>query len=305
MSLNSQRRKPSAPSRTYLAFHSAARPSRAPDGPCFRRRRDSSIRCSPPAFRSRFSASPGWPRSLNSDWSTPRFASRLQTYATQTEGELLATARLIAGLYANMDNFPVFVSLLLLYFAAASFSETARRLGRPHLAPSFLLHDHPLFGPACVRLFERARQVRTKWESDELAADILQAIEPFNVAGLGDPRSPQLVSRRSRGSGDVRFEGRSQPGRSDGTSEALRLSAAVAEEFGVGELRIFGRAYFPSLGTIEIEVKKAGLTSQPGLFYDQRQKCDAAPKSVQITLVKAFRIRASEIKAIVSRTCQR
>ncbi len=122
------------------------------------------------------------------DWSTPRFASRLQTYATQTEGELLATARLIAGLYANMDNFPVFTSLLLLYFAAASFSETARRLGRPHLAPSFLLHDHPLFGPACRRLFERARQVRTKWESDELAADILQAIEPFNVAGLGDPR---------------------------------------------------------------------------------------------------------------------
>jgi len=122
------------------------------------------------------------------DWGSERFAAQLQTYAAQTEGELLATARLIASLYANMDDFPVFTSLSLLYFAAASFTETARRLGKPHLAPSFLLHDHPSFGPACVRLFERARQLRTKKESDELSADILQVIEPFNVAGLGDPR---------------------------------------------------------------------------------------------------------------------
>ncbi len=121
------------------------------------------------------------------DWGTERFATQLQTYAAQTEGELLATARLIASLYANMSNFPVFVSLSLLYFAAASFSETARRLGKPGLAPSFLLYDHPHFGPACVRLCERARHVRTKQESDELAQDILRAIEPFNVAGLGNP----------------------------------------------------------------------------------------------------------------------
>jgi len=125
---------------------------------------------------------------IEHDWGSERFAAQLQTYASQTEGELLATARLIGSLYANMDNFSVFTSLSLLYFAAASFSETARRLGKPHLAPSFLLHDHPSFGLVCVRLFERARQVRTRQESDELAEDILQTIEPFNVAGLGDPR---------------------------------------------------------------------------------------------------------------------
>jgi FADH2 O2-dependent halogenase len=122
------------------------------------------------------------------DWGTERFAARLQTYAAQTEGELLATGRLIASLYANMNNFSLFTSLSLLYFATASFSETARRLGKPHLASSFLLHNHPLFGPASIRLFERARQVRSGQESDELAEDILKAIEPFNVAGLGDPR---------------------------------------------------------------------------------------------------------------------
>jgi len=33
-----------------------------------------------------------------------------------------------------MKDFPLFTSLSLLYFAAASFTETARRLGRPELA---------------------------------------------------------------------------------------------------------------------------------------------------------------------------
>jgi FADH2 O2-dependent halogenase len=118
------------------------------------------------------------------DWGTPQFASRLQTYAAQTDAELVATRRLIGSLYASMSNFPVFVSLSLLYFAAASFSETARRLGKPHLAQSFLLHDHPIFGPAFVRICERAHQIRTREESDQLSKDILHAIEPFNVAGL-------------------------------------------------------------------------------------------------------------------------
>jgi FADH2 O2-dependent halogenase len=108
----------------------------------------------------------------------------LATYARQTEDELLATARLIGSLYAGMTNFPLFVSLSLLYFAAASFSETDRRLGRPHLASSFLLYDHPAF--QIQPLLERARLVRNHEESQTLSDDILRAIEPFNVAGLGD-----------------------------------------------------------------------------------------------------------------------
>jgi FADH2 O2-dependent halogenase len=115
-----------------------------------------------------------------------RDSTSLDTYARQTEGELLATARLIGALYATMGNFPVFVSLTMLYFAAASFSETARRLGRPHLATSFLLHDNPRF--QMRELLERARTVRTEAESQVLSDDIRRFIEPFNVAGLADPR---------------------------------------------------------------------------------------------------------------------
>jgi FADH2 O2-dependent halogenase len=115
------------------------------------------------------------------------FESSLADYAAQTDADLLATGRLVAALYANMNNFPVFVSLSLLYFAAVSFSETARRLGKPHLAPSFLLRDHPEFGPLSRRLLERAQQPLTEEESQALSSEILDAIEPFNVAGLGDP----------------------------------------------------------------------------------------------------------------------
>jgi tetracycline 7-halogenase / FADH2 O2-dependent halogenase len=128
---------------------------------------------------------------LEDDWGSPRFYPRLRNYAAQTESELAATARLIGSLYANMNNFPLFKSLSLLYFAAASFSETVRRLGKPEMAPSFFLHDHADFGPACREIFELAARARTPQESAELPEKILRAIEPFDVAGL---------SRRDRNS---------------------------------------------------------------------------------------------------------
>ena len=122
---------------------------------------------------------------MEADWGTARFGERLQSYASQTDRELMATARLIGALYANMSNFPVFVALTMLYFAAASFSETARRLGKPQLAQGFLLCDDPAFEPACVRLIERSRRPLSAEQSGELINDIREAIEPINVAGLG------------------------------------------------------------------------------------------------------------------------
>jgi FADH2 O2-dependent halogenase len=121
---------------------------------------------------------------LEDNWDSPHLPTRLQSYALQTTEELLATSRLIAGLYANMNNFPVFTALSLLYFAAASYSETARRLKKPQLAASFLLHAHPTFGSLCRTLLDRASHVRTGQESDRLIEDILKAIEPIDVAGL-------------------------------------------------------------------------------------------------------------------------
>ena len=123
---------------------------------------------------------------LEHDWETDRFAVRLEEYSAKTDAELLATARLIGALYANFSNFPVFSAVSLLYFAAASYAETARRLGRPQLASSFLLHDHPRFGAECARVLERARSARSDKDSEAVIEEIFRIIEPVDVAGLGN-----------------------------------------------------------------------------------------------------------------------
>jgi FADH2 O2-dependent halogenase len=120
-------------------------------------------------------------------WGTESFSASLARYADETENEVLASARLVASLYRSMNNFPLFVSLSLLYFAAVSFSETLSRLGNSDLPGSFLLHNHPTFGPQCRSLLDRILQSGGPLETDELTEEILRIIEPFNVAGLGNP----------------------------------------------------------------------------------------------------------------------
>ncbi len=111
----------------------------------------------------------------------------LRRYERVTLDELDATEQLVAALYANMSDVPLFKRLTLLYFAAASYAETARRLGRPDLAPGFLLSRAPCLRPGAARLrggwprpFRRALR-------EALLARIDRAIAPFDVAGLRDP----------------------------------------------------------------------------------------------------------------------
>jgi FADH2 O2-dependent halogenase len=124
---------------------------------------------------------------IESAWHSGDFGSRLRDYAQQTDLELLATARLIGALYANMNRFDLFVELTQLYFAAASFAESARRLLKPQLATSFLLCTHARFGPACQEICASARQRLSRAEAEALIDRIHRAIDPINVAGLGNP----------------------------------------------------------------------------------------------------------------------
>jgi FADH2 O2-dependent halogenase len=124
---------------------------------------------------------------IERDWAKPEFAASLESYASQTNNELLAAADLIAALYATMANFPAFTSLSMLYFAAASFSESARRLGKPQLARSFLLHDDPDFAPAMRRCLQCAKINSTQPQLDNLANEISKTIDPINIAGLANP----------------------------------------------------------------------------------------------------------------------
>ncbi len=114
----------------------------------------------------------------------------LRAYASDTRDELRATERVVAALYATMDDFPLFKRLTALYFAAASFTETVRRLGQPDRARGFLLHRDAAFGPALADLTTRALSLPTGPEREParrgLLDDITKAIAPIDVAGLND-----------------------------------------------------------------------------------------------------------------------
>jgi tetracycline 7-halogenase / FADH2 O2-dependent halogenase len=111
---------------------------------------------------------------------------RLREYEAITLAELDATEQIVAALYAAMNDVELFKRLSLLYFAAASYSEAARRLGKAQLAPGFLLHAHPRFGPRFRSLVERGIAVPKGAARARLLADIDTAIEPFDTAGLLD-----------------------------------------------------------------------------------------------------------------------
>jgi FADH2 O2-dependent halogenase len=100
--------------------------------------------------------------------------------------ELGWTAGLIGALYRNMADFETFVSLSLLYFAAASFGESARRLDRTALADGFLLRRHPGFSAAYCRCIEMATKPKSRMPPGSFADEVSRAIDLVNVAGLGD-----------------------------------------------------------------------------------------------------------------------
>jgi FADH2 O2-dependent halogenase len=120
-------------------------------------------------------------------WGAAEFAPRLFDYSLRTTMELVTAEHLVAALYASLNDFELFAALSLLYFAAASFTETARRLGRPELAgPSFLLGDHAVFGPRFRYCVDQAMRRPTGAARAHLLERIRAAIEPVDVAGFAD-----------------------------------------------------------------------------------------------------------------------
>jgi tetracycline 7-halogenase / FADH2 O2-dependent halogenase len=123
---------------------------------------------------------------LEENWEGLGQSEAVACYATQTQDELDAAERLVAALYSSMSDFELFKRLTLLYFAAASFTETVRRLGRPERARGFLLHADERFGPELRGCCDGALGNPRGAARERLIERIDSAIEPFDVAGLGD-----------------------------------------------------------------------------------------------------------------------
>jgi FADH2 O2-dependent halogenase len=159
-------------------------------------------------------------RALESAWGTPGLDARVAEGTALSAREVEAAARLVGASYPCFREFPRFAALSMFYFAAASHSEMARRLGDvgvqvfrcsgvqdrqsqrqarrvdpehlntrtpEHLNTSlFLRVDHPTFGPAFERLAESLLS-GCAGAPDAFSAAVRNAVEPLNVAGLCDP----------------------------------------------------------------------------------------------------------------------
>ncbi len=173
----------------------------------------------------------------------PGFPAGLDEYSRLTTLEFETTARLVGALYGSMDRFERFKDLSLLYFAAAGFSEAARRLGKASLADAFLLCRHPVFGPQLRQLCEPA--------GGDPGHRVRDAIEPFDVAGLTDrsrdPWYPCLRSDMVRnapklGAGGEEIEamldrcGFPRPAATPGSAAALEALASEALKAPPGRL---------------------------------------------------------------------
>jgi FADH2 O2-dependent halogenase len=103
-------------------------------------------------------------------------------YAEVTLAEADHTARFIAGCYAAFPRFEQFTAYSMFYFAAASYSEMARRLGVHSESARFLGADRTAFAESLGRLSPQAHGPGPGYESA-----VARSIEPLNIAGLCDP----------------------------------------------------------------------------------------------------------------------
>ena len=129
---------------------------------------------------------------LERHWEMPSFGSQLRIYARATVEELLATSRLVTSMYDHMAGGYAFESLSRLYFAAVSYSEASRRLGRPDTSKPFLLHNTPGFGWEVRRLWDRLQNKECSYSDGTLSREVERIIAPIDVAGLSKMRDDHI-----------------------------------------------------------------------------------------------------------------
>ena len=127
---------------------------------------------------------------LESHWNCLDFDDRLRCYGETMLAEADSTAEFIGGCYRAMHSFPLFSALSMFYFAAASYSEMARRFDRAHLAPGFLAAGHKEFRAGlthCLSLLPDANSAPSAQEIDRFVAAVVGHCACLNIAGLCDP----------------------------------------------------------------------------------------------------------------------
>jgi tetracycline 7-halogenase / FADH2 O2-dependent halogenase len=102
-------------------------------------------------------------------------------YGAMTLREVDHTAGFVAGCYAGFPRFERFAAYSMFYFAAASFSEMARRLGR--CSPGFLFAADAAFAGSMAELSPASTG---SMSMDDYQLRIAEVLDRLNVAGLCD-----------------------------------------------------------------------------------------------------------------------
>lgn len=127
---------------------------------------------------------------LETEWQRADLIGRLQEYGTLTLSDADWTARFVGGCFAAMAHFPLFSAYSMYYFAAASFSEMARRMNRRHLAARFLMQDRSDFASGLregARLLLNGEVAMSPTAISAFTQKVGLAIEAINIAGVCDP----------------------------------------------------------------------------------------------------------------------
>lgn len=129
-------------------------------------------------------------RILGSRWGTSGMREALDEYAALTLSDARWTAEFVGSCFAGFGRFPLFAEYSMFYFAAASFSEMARRLEKRSLAARFLAQHRDRFAGglrACGARLRATRATGENCDSDCLALSVRDAIREINIAGLSSP----------------------------------------------------------------------------------------------------------------------
>ena len=127
-------------------------------------------------------------RLIRAAWAGESMEDLIRRYSHEVLSEAVRTSRLVGLAYRSIGRPRLFNAITYLYFAAVSYEETYRRLGLSDVADRFLLGSHSEFGARLDDMVDRlSGRIRALPESEigRLEGQILRAVQPFDVMGLG------------------------------------------------------------------------------------------------------------------------
>jgi FADH2 O2-dependent halogenase len=137
-------------------------------------------------------------------WGRPTLAGRLKQYEETVFAEIALIDQLVSGCYLTRHDFRRFAAFAMLYFAAATTYERRRAEGRIRPGAAFLCADDPQWRSLVSGVFHRARQERGGDDqgSNRFEQFVAEAIAPYNIAGLCDPRMQNMYRHTAADKGD-------------------------------------------------------------------------------------------------------